>query len=347
MPAEINYQWRYRRQELFDITKKQLIPFKIKDKDYLVYGNVNLSIFLTQHCNAHCNFCVAQLRYFHEGVDYIKPAITDEKEYFSRLVEVISTIRPLNPSVSLTGGEPSISPLLPETLNILARHNVRKRTMTTNGSGLLRVLGEGRKTVLDRLVDYKLAHLNISRAHYDENINQEIMKIDGGFPNKDLEYIIRRARKKGIRPRLSCVLLKDYIDNFDEIIRYLDWAQSIGCDNVVFRQLMDFDRSTVKDGPIPRYCSEKNVELIPLLEVIDRDPRFAFENQVLGYYYYVEVWRYRGIDVVLEKADLKLIEPEKAKSLKQTGGIPVIYELIFHPNGNLCGSWREWKEIIM
>lgn len=345
--GKFEYELRYRRQELFDITQKPLIPFRVGGRDYLVYYNVNLSVFVSDECNASCNFCVARLRYFHEGVDYIKPAIADDEEYFSRLNEVISAVKPLNPSVSLTGGEPTISPRLPRILTILASHNVRKRTITTNGSGLLSIPHGQKKTILDLLIDYKLAHLNISRAHYDEKINQEIMKAKGGLSNENLEYVIRYALRYGVRPRLSCVLLKGYIDNFDEIIKYLDWAESLGADNVVFRQLMGFDSKAVKDGLVPRYCLEKEVALLPFLEIISRDSRFTFIKQVLGYYYYVEVWRYRNIDVVFETADLKLIDSEKEKSLKQTGGIPVIYELVFHPNGNLCGSWREWKEIIM
>jgi len=39
-------------------------------------------------------------------------------------------------------------------------------------------------------------------------------------------------------------------------------------------------------------------------EQITADPRFTFIKRVIGYYYYVEIWKYRGIDVVLEEAEL-------------------------------------------
>jgi len=343
-----NQEMRYKRQEMFDISQKELKPFHANGKDYQVYGNANLSIFVGKRCNATCNFCVAELRYFHEGMDYLKPAITDTTDYFKRLHLAMETVRPLNPSVSLTGGEPTIDPRLPEILRILTEYKVRKRTITTNGSGLMLKVAGSTDTILDRLIDYKLAHLNISRAHYDEEKNQRIMNLrDPSFSNKQLQEVIAIAKSQGIRPRLSCVLLKGEVDSLEEMKKYMDWAESIGVDNVVFRQLMKFDEARVKQGRIPSFCSEHGISLIPLWEEIDQDPGFSFINQVLGYYYYVEVFRYKGVDMVSEMADLRQIDAEKDRARRTLGEIPIIYELVFHPNGNLCGSWREWKEVIL
>lgn len=338
---------RYKRQELYNITDKNLIPININDKEYLVYGNVNLSIFLTDKCNGDCKFCVAQLRYINDGSEYVKPSINDIKEYFYKLNQVLDVVKPLNPSLSLTGGEPTIDPKLPTILKILDKHNVRKRTLTTNGSGLLNKVDNSNDTVLDRLIDYKLQHLNISRAHYNEDKNSCIMKIkDPYFSNLQLKEVINIAKTNGIRPRLSCVLLKSEINSLGEMLKYMEWADSIGVDNVVFRQLMKFDENAVNMSKICEYCMDNNVELVPIWEEIDNNNNFTFQNLVLGYYYYVEVFKYKNIDMVCEAADLNLIDSEKNKSISTTGGIPVIYELIFHPNGNLCGSWREWKEVI-
>lgn len=346
--AKQNFEMRYNRQEMFDITKKKLLPFTVGGKNYLVYGNVNLSIFVSSYCNGSCNFCVAQLRYFHEGAEYAKPAINSKGEYFDKLRLMLETVKPLNPSVSLTGGEPTLDPKLPKMLEILAEYGVRKRTITTNGSGLLKKVEGSNSTILDKLADYKLQHLNISRTHYDEKINKNIMKLDNpGLSNQELKEVITIAKGNSIRPRLSCILLKDHISSLKEMINYMDWAESIGVNNVVFRQLMKFDEKAVKEGNIPDFCQAQKVDLIPIWEEIDKDDRFFFTTQVLGYYYYVEVFRYKGIDMVSEMADLRLIKPEKQKSLKKTGGVPVIYELVFHPNGNLCGSWREWEEVIL
>lgn len=345
--TERNFEMRYKRQEIFDITKKELRPVHINGEDYLFYGNANLSIFTSSRCNAHCNFCIAELRYFHDGVDYIKPAIKDDTTYFNRLRLMLETVKPLKPSVSITGGEPTIDPRLPEILKILIEYNVRKRTLTTNGSGLLTKIKDSNDTVLDRLIDYKLQHLNISRAHYKEEDNNRIMDINNGFSNDQLKEVISIANANKIRTRLSCVLLKGEIDSLEKMIEYLNWAESMGVDNVIFRQLMEFDKKTVKTGRIPSFCSTNNVNLLPIWEEIDRDSRFSFVHQVLGYYYYVEVFKYKKIDMVSEMADLRQIDIEKERIIKKTNGVPVIYEMVFHPNGTLCGSWREWKEVIL
>ena len=345
MSLEFNRKLRYLRQKAFDISDKELIPLKIGMKKYLIYGNVNLSVFLTDECNAVCKFCVARLRYFHEGVDFVKPKIDDDEMYFERMKEVLAAVKSVNPSVSLRGGEPTLSHRLPRALSILDSFNARKRTITTNGSGLLRRVELDGKTILEKLIDYRLAHLNISRAHFDEKINQEIMQINGGFPNSDLEFIISKARRHNVRPRLSCMLLREHIHTISDVLAYLDWAESMGADNVVFRQIMSFNEASVMRGSIPEYCLKNTVDLNPLWEQIEKDTRFTIINQVLGYYYYVEVYRYRNIDVVFEAADLKQIDAEKRRSFFKLGS-PVVYEMVFHPNGNLCGSWREGKEVL-
>ena len=46
-------------------------------------------------------------------------------------------LKPLNPSISITGGEPTIDNKLCEILKIIDEHNYRKRVITTNGNLLL------------------------------------------------------------------------------------------------------------------------------------------------------------------------------------------------------------------
>jgi len=268
------------------------------------------------------------------------------------LGEILKSVKPINPSVSITGGEPSKDHRITQILKYIKSFNMRKRTITTNGSGLLDHCINNQK-ILDLLIDAKIEHLNISRAHYNENINHQIMELDEFFPNEKLKAIVMKAKKGGIRPRLSCVLLKGYIDNIDEILNYLDWAASIGVDNVVFRQLMKFDHKTHLKNRITNFCNEYFVSLSPILCHLyqnnkNHNPNFSFVKQVLGYYYYVEVFHYKkvdkiGIDVVFEEADLSYIELHKQKNYNN----PVIYELIFHPNGKLCSTWQPWDGIIL
>jgi hypothetical protein len=101
---------------------------------------------------------------------------------------------------------------------------------------------------------------------------------------------------------------------------------------------MGFDRRSVRQSPQTRYADEHHVSLEPLLEQVSADPRFSFVRQVLGYYYYVEVWRCAGIDVVFEEADLAQLEARKRPGL--------VHELVFHPDGTLASTWQPWDGVI-
>ena len=336
-----NLEFRYKRQDLFDISTKNLECHNFDGLDTLVYSNTNLSIFVTDYCNANCKFCVAHLRYEAGNMEYVKPYIRDDEEYFTRLEHVLQEVRELDPSVSLTGGEPTSSHRIGRIIELLDKYNFRKRTITTNGTYLLKKFGD--RTVLEMLIDNGFQHLNISRAHYDEDINNEVMLLKDKL---DLKTISDMARGK-IRIRLSCILSKVGVDSVLEMKKYMDYALEYGIDNVVFRELMNYDEKEIDQKQrIHIYCKENRIHLNDIWEVVDKDSEFEFENQVLGYYYYVEVYKYRGIDMVSESANLERILPEKEAS-SELFKKPIVYEMIFHPNGYLNGSWRECEDILM
>jgi molybdenum cofactor biosynthesis enzyme MoaA len=336
-----NLDFRYKRQELFDISKKDLQNFDFDGIETLVYSNVNLSIFITDYCNASCEFCVAKLRYQCDNLEFIKPTIKDDSEYFERLEKILAFVRPLNPSVSLTGGEPTSSLRIIKIIELLNKYNFRKRTITTNGTYLMTKIGND--TILDILIKNGFQHLNISRAHYDDSKNSKMMLFDAPL---ELEKI-SRISKNNIRVRLSCILSKNGVNCVDEMKKYMDFATKYNIDNVVFRELMNYDENKIdKKQKIHGYCEDNRILLNDIWEVVDNDSDFTFMNQVLGYYYYVEVYDYKGIAMVSESADLKKIAKEKEKSTEMFKK-HIVYEMIFHPNGCLNGSWREFEDILL
>lgn len=339
MLKDLNY--RYKRQDLFDITKKDLEPYSFNGMDRFVYSNTNLSIFVTDYCNASCEFCVAKLRYQCDNIEFIKPCIKDDDEYFERLEKVLAHVRPLNPSVSLTGGEPTSLHRISRIIELLNKYDFRKRTITTNGTYLLTEING--QTILDLLIKNGFQHLNISRAHYDEETNKKMMLFDTPL---DLEKLSQLAKDK-IRIRLSCILSKTGVDSVPEMKKYMEFAGRYNIDNVVFRELMNYDKNKIdQSAKIHSYCESNRILLNDIWEVVDNDPEFKFIDQILGYYYYVEVYEYKGIAMVSESADLKKIAIEKEKSTKLLGK-PVVYEMVFHPNGYLNGSWREFEDILL
>lgn len=332
---------RYTRQANFDIQKKDLIDFQF-DMPKRVYGNCNLSIFVDDYCNADCMFCVAQLRYENRSMIYKKPKIEDDAEYFRRLEEVLARVAPLNVSVSLTGGEPTLSPRFAGVVRLLDKYNIRKKTITTNGSALLREV-EG-KRVIDHLIDAKFDHLNISKAHYDEARNLVLMPYpcgERGCTNEDLAQIIPYALSKNLRPRLSCLLLKDGIHDLHGMVEYIEFYRKLGIDNIIFRELMDYDVNTMINLDKVEYCQRNKVRLNDVWQDVDKDSRFVPEKNILGYYYYVEIYQYKGVAVCSESADLRVQKEEK-----DAHG-DVVYEMVFHPNGNLNGSWVDSEDILL
>ncbi|HLX65001.1 MAG TPA: radical SAM protein [Planctomycetota bacterium] len=337
-------EWRRRKCAAFDLrgnsTARDVIEFELWGAPVRIYANANLSIYSGQACNAKCPFCVEELRPASRGKNLAmqKSVERDDEIYFRKLGEVLRALKPLNPSASVTGGEPSKDPRLPAILRTLAEHAARKRTMTTNGSGLFDVR-EGR-TVLDWIVATGLKHLNISRAHPDCARNTQLMALREGISDAQLQDAAALARAGGVRTRLSCVLLRDAIGNLNGILRYLDFAERMSVDNVIFRQLMKTDPTTVEPNFVTRFSDAQRVALEPILDEISGDARFEFQRQIVGYYYYVEVWRYGGIDVVFEEADLAQLE----RSKRADPG--VIHELVFHPNGALASTWQPWDGVI-
>lgn len=331
---------RYTRQRDFDIKNAKLIDFDFEGKKKKVYHNCNLSIFVDDYCNADCKFCVAQLRYENIAKAYEKPKIEDDEEYFRRLDEVLTYIEPLNVSVSITGGEPTISKKLVRILELIDRHNMRKRTITTNGSALLNEV-DG-KTILDHLIVRKFDHLNISKTHYDEEINKRIMRYKKGYcSNEDLAKIIPYAKEKGLRPRLSCLLLKDGIHDVDGMAKYIEFYEKMGIDNVIFRELMDYDEKSMCNKEKMEYNLINKVRLNDVWKEVDKDSRFVPFKNLLGYYYYVEIYNYNDVVVCSESADLKV------QTIEKSNNEDIVYEMVFHPNGNLNGSWVDDEDILL
>jgi GTP 3',8-cyclase len=336
--------WRRRKSAAFELTGNstggKTVAVDFWGQEIAVYSNANFSVYSAQTCNARCPFCVEELRPASRGVALAvqKGVESDDGKYFASLEACLNRLSELGPTVAVTGGEPSRDPRLPRILRTIAAARGRRRTVTTNGSGLLDER-EGRP-LIDWITDTGVAHLNISRAHPDQERNGRIMLLPDQLPLQGLGRVVASARAKGTRPRLSCVLLSDGVSDVEGILEYLSFARELGIDNVIFRQLMRTDPLTHERNFVVRYSDRKRVLLEPLLDRLSADARFEFRKQIVGYYYYVEVWRWRGVDVVFEEADLAQLERTKV-------AMPgVVHELVFHPNARLASTWQPWDGVL-
>ena len=86
-----------------------------------IYTNCNFSIFLLGECNANCKFCVAHIR---------NNQLKDDRIQLEYIKKAIELVKPLNPTVSLSGGEPTLSPIFEEVCYLLK--DFRIKAVTTN-----------------------------------------------------------------------------------------------------------------------------------------------------------------------------------------------------------------------
>lgn len=307
--------------------------FTFSGKSYDVYNNVNLSIFVDKYCNYKCPFCVADQRQENRNCGLNK------EEYLSRLQYILEYIKPLNPTISLTGGEPTKSELLIPIIELLDNYNFKRRTITTNGSGLLDRCNND--LIIDRLINANFNYINISRLHYDENINRElVIPTKDYLSNNELEYVLSKYKHDNgynSRIRLSAVLLKNGINSAKEISNYIKYFSMFGQDSFIFRQLMLPDQFVVDNKK--DYTRDNFVALSDIYKEFGED--FELYKEIYGYYYTVKIFNNKGNNIATEYADLAVSysENENHKNL--------IYEMVFHPNGNLTKNWQESANILM
>lgn len=329
----------------YNINEYEVTPFEFNGVKKNVYKNFNLSIFVDDECNADCKFCVAQLRYKNRNMLYQKDHIKSDKEYFKRLEEVLSYVRPLNPSVSITGGEPTISSRLPKICELLKKYKIRKKTITTNGTGLKDLSIDG---VLNTLEDTEFDHINISRTVIDDCKNNNIMRFSDStnFRNNDLEFVMDKLKrdskfKKVPHVRMSCVLLKDGVHTVNQIKEYVNfYKEGYGVDNFIFRQLMDYDHKAI-NPEIMKYYETNKISLDDIWKDMENHKELVPYLNLLGYYYYVEIYKYNECTIASEAANLE-------RQYKEKGNHPdTVYEMVFHTDGKLCGSWIPNEERLM
>lgn len=89
-----------------------------------------------------------------------------------------------------------------------------------------------------------------------------------------------------------------------------------------------------------QYCVDNKVKLNDIWAKIDNYPEFEKYLNILGYYYYVEIYKYRGATVASEGANMV------QQGLEVKNHPNRVYEAVFHPNGNLCASWIDKERIL-
>lgn len=176
-------------------------------------GTPNFSVILPGKCNCRCGFCFWE---------YDK----SPEDWLPNLITTIHNLPPEYVRCSVSGGEPTLSPVFEEVFDLIANaRNWEAIVLTTNG------------THLAKKIDYirGVNHLNLSRHHHYEEINQSIFKTKSVPKADELRALCTAANNMAIDVNLNCVLV-DQFKNRSDVENYIKFAKEIGANSICFRQ---------------------------------------------------------------------------------------------------------------
>lgn len=160
-------------------------------------------------CNGSCDFCITDFRDL-KGKQFLSIGNLEKGLEGLDLDKIEIT----------GGGEPLLNPNITGIINKCAEKAFTQ--LYTNG-------GLAEKTDLGNL-----NVLCLSRAHYDNKRNQEIMGV---------EYDLESIQRRNLPIKFSLLLHRSGIDSVRGIKKYLDWAKEQDACKVVVRQMMPHNYS--------------------------------------------------------------------------------------------------------
>ncbi len=271
----------------------------------------NLTAILPGRCQARCPFCVEP--------ESKQQALSEVwLQSFQRLIE--DELPPVFKVLTLSGGEPSLSPVFPDLLRFLVAHRASGRlkrvVLTTNGCS--KPL-EANLELLGRAV----THINISRHAVEDGANTRIFKTDQVPSHAGLANLITRANQAGLPVNLNCVHSSKHafgrrIENLSrgelraEALCFIHFARELGASSVVFRNDHRVDRLDGVD------------------ELEDAFSDYATIHQASCDSCRVAGKFIQGLPVNFKRAVYEPCRKHYAMEL---------YELIFHSDASLCRDW--------
>lgn len=183
---------------------------------------IELTVQLTNKCNANCTFCS-------------NSTFKDYNFNFEFFEEVLHTLMDISyiGKVAFTGGEPTLYPNFVDVVkyvcNLLPSTEI---VINSNGSNL------------DKLEELVGNHIEfgISRHHYDDEKNFEIFKTKKVATTKQL---FEFGEKENVL--LHCNLIKGYIDNMNEAEKMAEYVYNLGIFRMGFVELLPYTEQAIKD----------------------------------------------------------------------------------------------------
>ena len=254
---------------------------------------MNFSIVVPGSCNAKCGFC------FWEDKEVCS-------EYMKKLEYTILNL-PNGLTLSLTGGEPTISGFLIPILELLNKYKKKfeRIVLTTNGTNLINMT-----EYIGGIVD----HVNISRHHIDDDINYEVFGVQT-IKTSHVKLSSHILNLMGIDVTLNCVITDKLPCKRETVHDFIKYAKDVYASAICFRK----DNGT-------NSLDETDLEGL-------------FSNYDSKYEYSCPVCRTKVQFIDGMKVSWKAGTQEPSRDLND------IYELIFQVDGRLTTDWEGKDEV--
>jgi len=271
-------------------------------------------------CNAHCPFCISKMT-GHEKSVKKEPINIRNLRKACTLADRSGT-----DTVLITGkGEPTLSPNdIYNYLDFLEDHyNFSFIELQTNGLNL------HTKTMQKHLEHWFQAGLNtisISTVHFKKEKNQKIYT--GNKEYISLPETVSMLKSIGYLVRISCVLMRGYIDNTSLVRSFIHWCKEMGVDQVSFAPIGVSNKETSTDKEVERAKSWAFSHRLYDYEV---EKIIQFMNT-----YGIPIMKLQHGATIYDLYDISvcmrdcLTEP-RSENIRQ---------LIFYPSGKLMYSWE-------
>lgn len=195
----------------------------------------NFSIILPGSCNAKCSFC------------FWKRSSAESPMFAQQLTWFLAALGPKVTQISLTGGEPTLSPVFDDVIAALRNRSETKIVLTTNGAALKEKLP---------LISGVVRHINISRHAIDDVENRSIFGTITVPTKADIAELCDMANTLNIDVTLNKVVPHDYAD-MDEFKLFVEFAKSVGASSVSFRK--DYSVNSLEATPLEKHLGRAGI----------------------------------------------------------------------------------------
>ncbi len=266
-------------------------------------------------CNARCPYCIAKMTPT-QGVEKKLPEVNwRNHDKGARIALGHGALTALITSK----GEAT---LYPEQLTRFVQHlhEFPQIELQTNG---IKLMEESFDKHLNEWYTFGMTTIAVSIAHYDSKKNKSIYQ-----PHNDnlldLAKITNKLHDKGFSARLSCIMIRDYIDSIEELCNIIEFAK----DNKV-------EQLTVTPARKPGKSESKEVADYVEAHMLPEKTICSMKNflnsngtKLRKLVHGAIVYDYKGQNICLN--DCLTIDPED-KSIRQ---------LIFFPDGHVRYDWQ-------